>query len=211
MGRGELNRRSAWLIVLIATIGLSAALATRARFSIWWTTGIAAGVVLLATWFVADERFREWFRFRAGSISWGIAFGMIFVAVTHAGTQLAIGLDQRVGPMIRELYDAVNLPPGPAAAFPVVVLVAVMEEVVWRGLVVDLLAEHRGKVATAVIAVVLYTIPQMASLSLPLIGAALVCGALWTGLRMWRNDLVTPLVCHLVWNAAMFVLFPLAV
>lgn len=189
---------------------MGVALAFRARFNLWVFTGSVAGAVILATWFTMPDRFREWFRWRAGSISWGIASGIAFAAVTHIGTMLALGLDARVGPMISDLYGAVNFPPGPVAAFPVVILVAGMEEIVWRGVAFDLL-ESQGIRLAAVLSVILYTLPPIASLSIPLVAAGLICGVLWTALRLWRGDLWAPLVSHIVWNGLIFALWPLSV
>lgn len=205
-----MNETRSRVVVVVATLGLGLALMSRARLNIWIFTGILAVLVLVGAAWAAPECFRSWFRIRLASVFWGVVTGLVFVGITHVGAEMAVGFDERISPMIRDLYAAVNFPPGPRAAFPVVLLVATMEEVVWRGLVIEMLKEKRALVVL-VVSVILYAIPQIASLSLPLLGAAIFCGALWGALRLWRGDLVAPLVNHLVWNAGVFVLAPLRV
>ena len=54
-----------------------------------------------------------------------------------------------------------------------------------------------------------YAIPHLCSGSWLLLGVVLICGVIWSSLRVMTGSLVVPLLTHLVWDLGVFVMFPL--
>ena len=205
MTRGE---RTGWTIVVLSTIAMTVALRSRQEANIWIATGVVAAAALIAVAVFDRPRMMEMLKIRSGSISWGIATGLLFIVLTHAVTRAAFAIDPRARELVDRLYASIQDPPGAVAAFPVIALVAFMEEVVWRGVLVDLLKKQKLG-AAFVLAVLIYSIPQFLDGNLALAFAAIGCGSVWTALRLWRDDVVTPFVNHVIWNLGVFVVVPL--
>lgn len=111
---------------------------------------------------------------------------------------------------VETLYALLRQPPGPIQAFPLLVLVVVAEELVWRGLAIDFFSASFGASRAVVISSLLYVLPQIALRSPLLVIVALLCGSLWGTLRVRTGGLVAPFVAHLVWDLLVFVMFPVA-
>ncbi|MFW5921140.1 MAG: CPBP family intramembrane glutamic endopeptidase, partial [Polyangiales bacterium] len=95
-------------------------------------------------------------------------------------------------------------------ALPILVVVILAEELVFRGALMDLLSERMGGTATVLVASVLYLLPQLGVGSWLLMLVAFGCGLAWSALRQWTGTLVAPTVAHLIWDFVVFVLLPVA-
>lgn len=196
--------------VSLATLLFAAALFVRAEANVWVVTGAAAAASLGIAWHLHGERLRELLRPSALRLALGVVLGVAMAAATHLLYRLTVGLVPAVSPMVAELYRNIEQdPPGPLLALPVVLVVVLAEECVWRGLLVDALWSRVGAAATLLLATAAYSLPQLAARSLPLVAAALGCGLVWTAIRLWRREILTPLVTHLVWDVLIFVAVPL--
>jgi len=87
-------------------------------------------------------------------------------------------------------------------------LVLVAEELVWRGLVQGVLTRRIREPGWAATAVV-YAAAHAPAAGLLLPALALPCGLYWGLLRRLAGGLFPPLVCHLVFDTAVLLLFPL--
>jgi membrane protease YdiL (CAAX protease family) len=81
------------------------------------------------------------------------------------------------------------------------------EEIFWRGLFQQHLAQSWGRGAATVVTVLAYVAANAVSLSLPIAAAALVGGAIWGLLAAWSGGVLASVVCHAVWTG-MMVAFP---
>ena len=86
-------------------------------------------------------------------------------------------------------------------------VVAIGEELFWRGLFQPRLSEAVGRTGGATLTWTAYIVANLASGSLPIIAGAVVGGAVWTGLAFWTRGVLASLLCHAVWTALMLV-FP---
>ena len=89
-------------------------------------------------------------------------------------------------------------------------LIGPAEEIFWRGYVQKSLSEKLGKNAGVVVATLVYAGVHIPSWNFMLVMAALTAGAVW-GLvyRFWPEKFGAVLVSHALWDAAVFVWFPL--
>ena len=84
------------------------------------------------------------------------------------------------------------------------------EELFWRGFVQQQLSLHWGENWGFVVATAIYTLIHLWSFNFMLIMAAMVCGIVWGGLyRLQPKWLSALVVSHAVWDACVFVVFPI--
>jgi uncharacterized protein len=79
------------------------------------------------------------------------------------------------------------------------------EELFWRGLLQPLLSVSMGAAGAAAATVAIAVAANLPSRRLPIIAAALVGGALWSGLAWWSGGVLAPIASHLVWTGLMLV------
>jgi membrane protease YdiL (CAAX protease family) len=167
--------------------------------------GVAVVVVATALATMSSWR-RPSGRGLAPSIGVGLAVGVVTVVMTHVGFALLGGVLPGLADDVTRLQRlaGVTLP-----RLGLVVLIAVAEELLWRGLLHDALRQLglRPFVAVPVSAVV-YAASQMGPRSPWLLVAGLGCGVLWGALRV-RVGLASAIAAHLVWTLAILGALPL--
>lgn len=85
------------------------------------------------------------------------------------------------------------------------------EELFWRGYVQRTLSTRWGANAGYAAATLAYTLVHVPSLNLMLLLSALVCGIVWGGLfRLMPRRFPSILLSHALWDAAVFVWFPIS-
>ena len=83
------------------------------------------------------------------------------------------------------------------------------EEIFWRGFLQDQMMRRQGNFPGFFITTFLYAGVHIFSGNLVLILAALVAGAFWGALYLWKRDLLVQIVSHSFWSAFIFVVFPI--
>lgn len=84
------------------------------------------------------------------------------------------------------------------------------EELFWRGFIQHKLSLQLGENWGFVVTTAIYTLIHLWSFNFMLIMAALVCGIVWGGLyRLQPKWLPALVVSHAVWDACVFVVFPI--
>jgi len=138
----------------------------------------------------------------------GLLVGLVMSMATWALYPISIDFVPAIGVEVPKLYGLLRQFPGPVWAFPVLVLVVGAEELVWRGLAIDVFSKSFGPSGAVLLASLLYVLPQIAFRSPLLVVVALTCGLVWGALRARTHGLLAPLVAHLTWDLLVFVLFP---
>jgi membrane protease YdiL (CAAX protease family) len=188
-------------------------LATRDQISVWLSTGVAAALSLTLCFSVHGPALRQLFRTRPGNILQGLAGGGAMALLTHLLYPPSVAWLPHLADQVRGLYADLAAPPGLVAAMPVLVVVVVAEECIWRGVLVDAIrakgAARLRPLAAVILSSLIYTLPQLGSGSPVLFALALACGLVWAAQRLWSRSLVTPTLTHLTWNLLVFVAFPL--
>lgn len=90
-------------------------------------------------------------------------------------------------------------------------LIGPAEEIFWRGYVQEKLQRSFSKTwIGALVGIALYTAIHIPSCNFMLIVAAGVCGVVWGGLYWWKPQWFPALIIsHALWDAAVFVWFPI--
>jgi membrane protease YdiL (CAAX protease family) len=201
---------SSALILALCVLAFCVAMGLREQVNIWLGTGAAAltALVLLRSSFKRDGD--GMWQVTNRNVLVGVVTGLVMSLATWALYPLSGELVPQIHTEVPKLYALLRQTPGPVAAFPVLVVVVLAEECVWRGLAIDLFARGRPGASTVFLSAVVYTFPQIAFRSPLLVVVAMACGLVWGGLRIQTRGLVAPLIAHLTWDLLVFVLYPVA-
>jgi membrane protease YdiL (CAAX protease family) len=82
------------------------------------------------------------------------------------------------------------------------------EEIFWRGFLQENLMRRCGDLPGYVLGTLIYGGVHLFSLNVILILAALVAGAFWGILYLWKRDVGLVIVSHSLWSAFIFAVFP---
>jgi uncharacterized protein len=82
------------------------------------------------------------------------------------------------------------------------------EEIFWRGFLQENLMRRYGDLPGYVLGTLIYGGVHLFSLNVILILAALVAGAFWGILYLWKRDVGLVIVSHSLWSAFIFAVFP---
>jgi membrane protease YdiL (CAAX protease family) len=83
------------------------------------------------------------------------------------------------------------------------------EEIFWRGFLQDHLMKKWGDFQGFVVGTLIYAGVHVFSFNLMLILAALVAGAFWGLLYLWKRDLWVQITSHSFWSAVIFAVAPI--
>ena len=180
----------------------------REVLNIWIGTGSAAVISILLLRRLSSPPSLQASDDLARSGMTGLLVGLVMSIATWVLYPISIDLVPAIGAEVPKLYGLLRQFPGPVWAFPVLALVVGAEELVWRGLAIDLFSKSFGPLGAVLLASLVYVLPQIAFRSPLLAIVALSCGLVWGALRVRTHGLLAPLVAHLTWDLLVFVLFP---
>lgn len=194
-----------WLTSLLVGTGLAAIVASR-----WLATirgldplavGAAFGVALASLWFTAarPSRWKPWIRFGgsgphlAFAVAAGTAFGLALVGLAVVGP--AIG----GSPVLPGLGR-------PAAPFPpwaaIIVVVAVAEEGILRGVLFDRLRGAGGLLTAVAVTTAVFALMHVPLYGWHVVPLDLAVGLALAGLRLSTGTVLAPAIAHAVADLA---------
>lgn len=192
--------------ILVTAAGLAGWAVVVATFKgpgVYTPLAIYAG--LFAALLVALDRERlATFRPDARAVAIGIAGALVMIAGSYGSFALASSLFPAVHADVAVDYATTNIG-GNWAVVPLLVVVIVAEEVIWR----EALFDPAHPIRSGAISVALYVAVQIGFGSWVVFALAAVCGVLWTIERAYTKSLVAPILTHGIWNLTVLVAFPL--
>jgi membrane protease YdiL (CAAX protease family) len=197
-------------ILTLCVATFCVAMGLRETVNIWLGTGTAALTAIALLRLSGNPNALSLRTVSRGGAAWGLAVGLAMSIATWVLYPISAELVPAIQAEVPKLYALLRQPPGPVWAFPVLVLVVTAEELVWRGLAIDLLGKTGTTLRPVLLSSMIYTLPQVAFRSPLLVLVAFLCGTVWGLLRVRTGGLTAPLVAHLVWDVLVFVLFPVA-
>lgn len=148
-------------------------------------------------------------------ISWkqvlgGLALAALLWGVFWIGDRVSSFLFDFARGQVDSIYGMKQGLPAWVIAVLLILIIGPAEELFWRGFVQRRLSAQWGKDVGLVVATAIYTLIHIWSFNFMLVMAALVCGVIWGGLyRLQPKWLPALVVSHAVWDACVFVVFPI--
>ncbi len=178
------------------------------RTSIWTANTITMGLLgVLALLTGVLEATRGAAVLPAGAV--GIAAGVGLYLATAAFMAVA-GRWPPLARQARALYGNRGSISVPAAVAISGLIVAPGEELLWRGVVLEVLGRHlHPLLLAAALTWIGYVVVNAASGSIPIVLGASVSGVAWTLLAITRFGLVAAIGCHVVWTSLMIIRPPI--
>jgi len=214
-------------VLVTAVASYFAFLPQRSGLGAFWLLAGGPPLVLAAiaaAWAHREELLLEWLSPRWGDFSRGAASAVLLFGMAWAFTRLWTPAGSKREVWLVSLYGQIGDPRvlqahAPLVAVAITVL-ALAEELVWRGMVTQLLADRVGTRTAWVWAALLYalsSVPTAWSLRaadgggldpvLPV--AALGAGLLWGGMARASGRLAPGVLAHALFDWAVVMMFPL--
>ena len=185
----------------------------------FWITMAVAGVSLttMALLFSPEVRtgvrtlFRRYtLRALLGQLLLGVALAALMWGIFWVGDKLSTLWFSFARPQVDSIYAMKHGLPPAVIALLLLFVIGPAEELFWRGYVQRTLAAHVGVDGAFVLTAAVYTLVHVWSMNFMLIMAALVAGGVWSLLYRLRPSLLPALiVSHAIWDACVFVVFPI--
>lgn len=177
--------------------------------SFWWMmAGSALILSALATFF----RPRWWMdtRWNLANVYWGIGVAVGLWGVFWLGDRVSSWLFDFARPQVDLIYGMKSGESPWLLSVLLLLLIGPAEEVFWRGYVQQTLSIRWNPNIGFLASTLLYAVVHAPSCNFMLLMAALVAGVVWGGLyRFFPNRLSALIVSHALWDAAVFVWFPI--
>jgi len=183
---------------------------TRTLHGRYFWVGMSGATALLGAYTLVVQRasLRRLFRPSTRFVVIGAVHAVFLYGLSRLGVWIMATFFGWVMPQIQAIYATRSQLDARTIAMLLVLVIAPMEEVFWRGLVLDkLLAVYPAR-AALITAIALYCLVHVSALNPMLLVAALVLGAHWSYLYFRFGSLVPGLVSHALWDVAIFVILP---
>lgn len=197
-----------------------AALLWFAMFSPWtaphlnfWYTMAAAGVLLTSMSLgMGGKPLRTTLKesFRLYDIPLGIAIGAVLWGIFWVGDKVAVWMFPFADGEIGSIYAMRDGMSPVAIGALLLLVVGPAEEIFWRGYAQEQLGQKWGPTVGFLATTTIYTLVHLWSFNFMLLAAAAVAGGVWGLLyRLFPKRLWALIISHAVWDAAVFVIFPI--
>ncbi len=169
--------------------------------------GPYAAAVVLVLWLLRSRALRRWLRPTWVACALGLGVGVLMTLATYPIYDLAARLVPGLDAYVKAHYGSART--GSLwLELGWVSLIILAEELLFRGVLLEVLERHLSRPLAGALGVVLYTVAQLGSGSWVIGAMALVCGGVWTLQRYATNSLVAPLISHMIWTPSVILLHP---
>lgn len=177
--------------------------------SFWWMmAGSALTLFLLAILFRPDEwKDVHW---SVANVCLGVGIAIGLWGVFCLGDRVSSWLFDFARPQVDLIYGMKAGESPWLLSFFLLLLIGPAEEMFWRGYVQHTLSLRWNPNIGFIVSTLLYAMVHAPSCNFMLLMAALVAGVVWGGLyRLFPRRLSALVVSHALWDAAVFVWFPI--
>lgn len=174
--------------------------------AIFWYM-FTATMLILISYSISNEKIENQTSFII-NLFYGTLSGIILYLLFWIGNYLIELFNLPFSKEITKLYKSFS----PSQIWHYVVLLLIIvpgEELFWRSFVQKRLSNHMGTILSITVAALLYTTIQMYSGSFIHLFSALFAGVFWGALYAWKKSIPLIIISHLIFDLALFILFPL--
>lgn len=196
---------------------LTAALLWFLMFNPWltlpldfWTMMTLSGCILLMMALLIDPRW-----FADIEISWkgfftGIALALVLWGIFWVGDKVATWMFPFARPQVDTIYSMKESQSGWVIGLLLLFIIGPAEEIFWRGFVQRGISLCKSANVGFIATLLVYGLVHIWKFNFMLVMAALVCGFVWgLAYRLWPKQLFALIVSHAVWDALVFVVWPI--
>lgn len=187
---------------------------TAPHIPFWPVMALASCILLTLAW-THFPKWHEGFRLTLEQIGLGVLIAAVLWGIFWLGDRLSSAWFSFARPQVDSIYSLKDGASKWLLAAQLLLLTGPAEEIFWRGCIQRAIGEklapkRSARLWAAVITLLIYTLIHIWSFNFMLIMAAAVAGAVW-GLLYWLKPEWLPalVVSHALWDAAVFVVFPI--
>jgi membrane protease YdiL (CAAX protease family) len=212
-------------VILTGACGYFAFLSKYSGTLTFWVLAGGPTVLLAAVaaeWARREELLRDWVRPRAGDVTTGVLGAVLLVGVAWGFSRVVTPVGSPREIWLATLYGQIGNPlvlREHGAAVAIAILVASLaEEIVWRGMVTQLLADRIGSRTAWIWSAALYALAIVptawslgagGSLDPVLVVAGFGAGLLWGFMARSFGRLTPSILAHAAFDWAIIMMFPL--
>ncbi len=181
-------------------------------FTFAWSGGnfwVKIGLSVLAVFLYSRYWQKPKISARLSSVLIGLVSAAVLYLLFYLGNALAGHLFSGAERQVGGIY---SLGDGTSKVLVFLLLFLVTgpgEEIFWRGFLQERIMKRQGDLQGYFFATLIYAGVHVFSGNLILVLAALVAGAFWGALYLWKRDLLVQIVSHSFWSAFIFAVFPI--
>ncbi len=176
----------------------------------FWLLMSIFDVVLLASILPFMKDIKQDICFNWQNIVLGVLLSAVLWFVFFVGDKLSCLILPFADKQINAVYDIKAGYDTNIVALLLFLLIGPTEELFWRGFVQRQLSKQYSSNKAMLLTIVFYTLIHISSLNFMLICSALVAGAFWGVIyRLFPKYLLACIVSHAIWDACVFVVFPI--
>ncbi len=182
---------------------------TAPYLNFWWAmTGSALALSVCATLF--RPHWYKQVRWDFSNILYGLLLAAGLWAVFWLGDKISSLLFSFARPQVDLIYGMKTGESSWVLSVLMLFLIGPCEEIFWRGYVQHTLSSVWSANKGWVVSTLLYTLVHIGSCNFMLVMAAAVAGCVWgTFYRFFPNRLAALILSHALWDAAVFIWFPI--
>lgn len=147
--------------------------------------------------------------FRWSSVGLGILSAAALYFLFYVGNALAPFVVSGAPAQVSSIYGLGSETGRMPIFFLLFLVTGPGEEIFWRGFLQSRIMAGIGDVPGYLLTTAVYASVHIFSLNFVLFMAALLAGAFWGGLYLWRRDLTLLIVSHSLWSAVIFSVAPM--
>ena len=193
------------LVLVAMAVVLQAVLALTVP-NVWYRMTVAAVVLSAAAFATVDVGWRELYRPRWRHLAEGVAAAAVLYVLGAAVAKIFAAIPP-LAAQVADVYRWADTVPERLVA-PLLTVIVLGEEIVWRNAVTLPLAARLGSWRGAIAAAAAFALAHV-PLGVPLLlVAALGAGFFWSALVLKTRSAIPALVSHLLWDAAVLFWLP---
>ena len=176
----------------------------------FWSMMTLSGGILLTMALLIDARWMADIEVSWKGLFTGIALALVLWGIFWVGDKVASWMFPFARPQVDTIYGMKESQSEWVIGALLLFIIGPAEEIFWRGFVQRSISKRWSANTGFVVTLLVYGLVHLWKFNFMLIMAALVCGFVWgLAYRLWPKQLFALIVSHAVWDALVFVVWPI--
>ena len=176
----------------------------------FWSMMTLSGGILLTMALLIDARWMADIEVSWKGLFTGIALALVLWGIFWVGDKVASWMFPFARPQVDTIYGMKESQSEWVIGALLLFIIGPAEEIFWRGFVQRTISNRWSANTGFVVTLLVYGLVHLWKFNFMLIMAALVCGFAWgLAYRLWPKQLFALIVSHAVWDALVFVVWPI--